>query len=70
VTGESAAAVRAERGADAGGESVLLHLAVRGGFADAEHLRSGRNASSGDSERFFERRFFQFVEVEGFWEGK
>ena len=63
MPGQPATAVRAEGDTGASGESALSHLAVRGGFTDAEQLRSGRDASSGHLESFFECRFFKVVEV-------
>src|SRR5271166_1179159 len=51
VTRYPAAAVGTIPGTDAGGESVLLHLAVRGGFPDAEQLRGGYPAAAVPAHR-------------------
>jgi hypothetical protein len=65
---QASAAVRAERDAWASAEPILFHLSICGSFADTEELCGSKDTAFGHLESFLERRFFQIMEVEGFWQ--
>jgi len=56
-----------QKAATTPGESVLLRLSVRSGFAYAARLRGGKDAPSRHLKSLFEGSLFKVVDVEGFW---